>query len=74
MAVGLPPMVAPPNFAAPALAVILVVIVTAKEEAVLAPQVLLAVTVKLPAVVLQVKFTTILVVPVPEDIVKPVPL
>ena len=67
-------MVAPPNFAAPALAVILAVIVTAKEEGLPAPQVLLAVTVKLPAVALQVKFTTILVVPVPEAIVKPVPL
>ena len=68
-------MATPPNLFAPALAVILVVIVTAKEETALAsPQVLLAVTVKLPEVALQLKFTTILEVPVPEDIVKPVPL
>ena len=41
-AVGLPPMATPPNLFAPALAVILVVIVTAKEETALAsPQVLL---------------------------------
>jgi hypothetical protein len=67
-------MVAPADTPAPALTASKGVTVKANEDAVLAPQVLLAVTVKLPAVALHAKFTTILVVPVPEAIVRPVPL
>ena len=72
-AVGLPPIVAPANTLAPALAVKLLTLI-ANNELATAPHGKLALMLRLPDVALQLNFTTIILVPAPDVTVKPLPL